>query len=245
MRTVARNAFLVALAASLFGCQRPSGLTCEPRLELDQLVPGLQTPDNSYLLLTDGQTRGRFACGLAIAKFVPADNDAALELAALKPIEQAYWTERLTGVSAVRELVFLSPINTRSGGQSADALCAVAERLDAALLLVYAPNRFGPNSAQVLGVLYDVQHRRPIAALHTSAQILEDDGEEESPAEKRGDRRDTDAAYRAPRDFESQTLACVLELVSRDSPTPTTQPHRWQTPDFDERWWIPTWIKVR
>jgi hypothetical protein len=245
MRTVARNAFLVAIAALMPGCQHHSELTYQPRLELDQLVPGLQTPDNSYLLLTDEQTRGRFVCGLAIAKFAPAEDDAALELVAVKPNEQAYWTERLAGVSAVRELVFLSPIDTRSGGQAADALCAVADRLDTALLLVYAPNHFGPNSAQVLGVLYDTQQRRPIATLHTSAQILEEDGTEESPAERPGDHRDTDAAYRAPRDFERQALACVLELVSRDAPAPTTQPHRWQAPDFDERWWIPRRIEIR
>jgi hypothetical protein len=240
-----REALPLAILVLLGGCGRPSPVMYEPQLEMHDLAPGLQAPDNAYILLTDQPTHGRFACGLAIAKFAPAHGDGPLELVALKPNEQAYWTEKLTGVSAVRELVFLTPVNTRGSGQSIEGLCTTAQRLEASLLLVYAPNRFGVNSAQVLGVLHDVPRRTPLAALHTSAQILDEDGEEEPVAKKRGDQRDIDAAYCAPRAFEAQTVACLLELVHRDAPMPTTQPHRWQVPKFDERWWIPSRIKVR
>jgi hypothetical protein len=240
-----REALPLAILASLCGCGRPTAIMYEPQLQMDDLAPGLQAPDNAYVLLTDQPTHGRFACGLAVAKFAPAHGDGPLELVALKPNEQAYWAEKLTGISAIRELAFLTPVNTRSRGQGVEALCATAQRLEASLLLVYAPNRFGINSAQVLGVLYDVQERTPLATLHTSAQILDEDGEEEPLAEKRGDQREIDAAYCAPRAFEAQTVACLLELVGRDMPTATTQPHRWQVPEFDERWWIPSRIKVR
>jgi len=236
-----RSASPLVLAALVLGCRQPAATTYEPRMDLDDLVPGLDSPSNGYLLLTDEKTQGRFACGLAIAKFAPVNGEGPLQLTPVKANEQAYWTEQLTGVSAVRDLAFLTPISTRPDGQAPAALCALAGRLNASLLLIYAPNRFAPNAAQVFGVLYDVERRSPIATLHTSIEFDEESGIAEPPDDEQGDHRDIDAAYQAPRAFEEQTLACLRELTTRDAFLPTTQPHKWQTRD---RWWIPTKIKT-
>ena len=61
-----------------------------------------------------------------------------------------------------------------------DTLRAAAAARNATLMLLYAPNRYGPNSAQVLGVLYDVPSGQPLATLHASATLLDEEGEEVS-----------------------------------------------------------------
>jgi hypothetical protein len=117
------------------------------------------------------------------------------------------------------------------------------------LLLIYSANRYGPNSAQQLGVLYDTIRVEPIASLHASATFLDEDAHgdepvETSPDEKRGDHRDWDAVYQSARWFESHTLAAIRELIELDNALPTTQPHRWNA-DAQGRWWVPRVIKEK
>ena len=244
--TIAAALTTASVVVLWLSCHRSPHATYEPRIEMADLGAGLETPDNGHLLLTKTSTQRRFGCGLAVAKLVPIcdDNGRRLELVLPQPNEEAYWTEQMRGVPELRDLLFLSPLDMRSAGQGLDGLYVAAARLGAALLLTYAPNRFDANSAQVLGVLYDVKARTALATLGTSAQFVGEDGEQISPARKRGDHRQIDAAFQASRAFEGQTLTCLRELISRDSPPPTTQPHRWQAARPD-RWWLPTVIKER
>ena len=229
---------LIALLVCL-GCHGRPPAAYEPPLDLAQLAPGLQPPDNSFCLLADVHTEGRFACPLAIAKFLPQgpENDRQLVLQSPLPEEEAYWTEQVRGVSAIREVVFLRPISVRPEETSLAQLCATAQRLGAPLLLVHVPNRVGPNSARVLGVMYDTASAQPLATLHASSTILNQKGQEVAPDRQRGDHRRTDAQYQAQRAFEGHALACLREMIHLDSPSPTTQPHSWQLP-LAERWWI-------
>lgn len=233
-------ALVVLLVAS--NCRRPpeAVVRYEPPLRLDDLEAGLAYQPNGFRLLTDAPTDGRFPCPLAIAKFTPRESDSGGELhfAALAPLEQALWTEHLRGVNAVRDVIFLRPLSTRPEGQSLAALCAAAARLGAPLLLVYTPNGLGPNSAQVLGVLYDTNRQHPLATLHAEATILNALSLEVSPYQEAGDQRDQDARYQVQRQFEQHTRECLRELIRLDTPPPTTQPHKWDKPLL-ERWWLP------
>lgn len=237
-RIITRSLTLV-LAVLLTSCHERQRVTYGPPLHMDELVAGLPAPENDFTLLVDQQTEGRFGCPLAVAKLTPDANasDDPLVLASLCSNEQAYWTEQMRGVLAIRKLVFLRPRSTRPEGHSVDTLCATTLRLGAPLLLAYAPRQLGPNSAQVLGVLYDAGSQQPLATVQASSRLLDDDGDEVSPNHKHGDHRNQDAAYQAQRKFEEHTLACLRELIHRDSPPATTQPHKWQQPFF-ERWWL-------
>jgi hypothetical protein len=156
----------------------------------------------------------------------------------LSSIEQAALVEQLRGVEALRDVQFLRPLTTRPDGQSLDDLLAAARRIRAALLLVYAPNAYGPNAAQVLGVLYETEGGHPLATLRTAAHVLDAEGCESSPDELKGDHRTADARWLAQQAFERETLACLRELIHRDTPPTTTQPHDiWHTAPL-ERWWI-------
>lgn len=238
----------IVIAVALLGlCLMPTGcakkvppIVYEPPLTMADLLPGQEAPDNSFELLAEVHTTGRFACGMAIAKFFSEENDdgPTLTLLPLTSAEQARWTEQMRGVSAIRELTFLRPRNVRLDGPAIENLCAAAARLESAVLLVYAPNGLGPNSAQVYGVLYDTPSREPLAVLHTSSLFLDDEGLETSPDECESDEREVDARYQAQRHFEEQVLLCLRELIHEDKAAPTTQPHKWEKP-FIERWWVP------
>jgi hypothetical protein len=214
----------------------------QPPINMQDLAPGLDAPENTYALLSDAASTGRFACQLAVAKLVPHENgdyDYALAFEALRPNEQAYWAEQFRGVSSIQGLIFLTPFATRPDGHHIENLCATARRLQASLLLVYTPNGLGPNSAQVLGVIYDALTCEPLGTLHASSHFVDDEGTEIPLGDELGDQRDIDARYQAQRAFERHALACIRDLIHADQPPPTTQPHEWQK-DLAERWWLPT-----
>lgn len=236
----------VALAACgilVGGCaaRRPDIVAYEPPLVMADLAVGLPAPQNGYTLLSDERTVGRFACAMAVARLVPRDGEEDCELvfAPMRDAEQAYWSQEMRGLAALRRVTFVTLKGTRLYGPTFDGVMHAAEQLDISLLLLYARNGLGPNSAQVLGVLYDVPTREPIATFHASSAFLNELGQEVSPDFEEGDHRDIDARYQAQRTFETHVLDCLRELITRDSPPPTTQPHdKWQTP-FIERWWMP------
>ena len=161
-----------------------------------------------------------------------------LALRPLRAMEEACWTERMRGVRALRDVIFLSPRSTKIEGQTPAALCAAAHRLGANLLVVYAASGLGTNSAQSVGILYDTPTATPLATIYATARILDAEGVESSPNPRIGDHRRDDARYQAQRRFEGYVEAALRELVARDQPSPSTQPSRWQTP-LNERWWLP------
>lgn len=219
-------------------------MSVQPRITQDDLAPGLDAPNNAHLLLSREATLGRFACGLAIARFDTRGDgfEPDLQVSDISPAEQARWNETFRGTASVRELIFLSRISSDDGRRDPTALCMVAERLGAPLLLIYSPNRHGPNTAQVLGVLYEVRDARPIATLHAAARFVDAGGAETPPERRFGDQRESDARYQAARAFEKHTLSCLMDLIALDSRPATTQPHDWQKP-WPERWWVPEVIK--
>lgn len=231
---------LCGVAVALVGCNnKTETLSYERPIRLADLVPEVAAAEDSFALLSAEPTVGRFACRLAVAKFVPgAGDDGALVFVSTRPSEESYWVERMRGVIALQDLIFLRPRSTTPDGQSVETLCATAERLEATLLLVYVPNHTGPNEEHVLGVLFDCAARRPVASLHASARLPVGEDGENAVARAKGDQRARDARVQAQRRFEEYALACVRELTHRDEAPATTQPHEvWDTP-FVERWWV-------
>lgn len=258
-----------ALLAATAGCHNDERtfVAYEPQLRMSDLAAGVSGRENAFEILQNGSTIGRFPCGIAVARLAPtsagvglaADSDGAAVEAAIEPVmatvevlsnEQSRWAEAFRGCAEVRELVFLAPVTMKGRDGGIGGLCSAARRMGASLLLVYSANRYGPNSAQRLGILYDAVREQPIATLHASATFLDepDDDDEEprevSPDEMRGDHRDWDAVYQAARAFEAHALAAVRELIELDNALPSTQPHRWQA-DPQGRWWVPRVIKEK
>lgn len=192
---------------------------------------GAPTPDNAYTLLVDEPTTGRFTCSLAVARYAPTED--GIELVAIRQRDQSYWTQQFRGVDAIRDVLFVDPFATRPFGQDLTAVRDAARKLNARLLLLHAPTRTGPNSAAVIGVLYDVDSLTLLATLHASAQFLDDEGEEPDLDASKGDKRNRDALFQAQRRFESHTLECIHALLLRDQQPATTQPHRWHQPFLD------------
>lgn len=232
----------LATLVALSGCARkpPVVVLYEPPVEMSDIETGLPTPDNSFALLAVEETVGRFACALAVAKVYPVEDgeDYELVLSVLRPEEQSYWCQQMRGLVEIREVIFPTPTATKLPGSGIDGIMQAAEDMGASLLLFYAPHGLGPNSARVIGALYELPSRRPLATFHSSALFLDEDGAETSPNPLEGDHRDVDARYQAQRDFESHVLTCIRALIERDTPPASTQPHNWDTPTL-ERWWVP------
>lgn len=210
----------------------------ERQIKLSELAADVPTPKNAFQLRDFERTTGRFACSLAIAKFTWDESSDSIKFRRTSKMEEAAWVEATRGLSELTDLQFLDPIDTVPNPPTLEFLCGAARDLNTALLLVYIPNRFGPNSAQVLGVLYDSFTGRPLASLHTNAEYLDESGVESPPDELKGDHRQSDAYYQACRAYERLLVRCLGALIDQDAPSTETQPHRWTTPP-DQRWWIP------
>jgi hypothetical protein len=235
--TVAIGLSCLGVALAVSGCATTPPPIYERRMQIRDIAADVGPVEDAHQLLSPEETVGRFSCSLAIAKLVAADQAGTVNLVELTPAEEAYWIEAVRGVMELRDLQFLTSISVRPEEPRTDTLCAAADALETSLLLLYAPNRHGPNSAQVLGVLYDVKTRKPIASLQASATFLNEKGEEIAPDDERGDHREIDAYFQASRAYEHHLLECLSELIRDDSSLPGTQPHQWTTP-LEERWWL-------
>lgn len=241
----ARLVFAALPALALLGgcsqkCQRPA--LYAPDFDLAIIAQPLHVAPDAYFLLDDQPTVGRFPVSLALARHVvaPDPNAADAPLAAQRPINEAKWTETFRGLAGVRDVMFLSPVAMRAYDDTPDQRCSVARKLGAGLLLDYAFGQTGPNSAKLVGVLYQTRDARPIATIHAQRIIRDEDGDEVEPKQVwqaadddhgcEPDIRDYDAAFQASRAFERHALNCIRELLERDQPAPTTQPHRWSRP---------------
>ena len=238
MRAALQIGLLLSLITlTMLGCA-PRARVYERQIHMHELAADVAEVDNTYRLEVAEQTRGRFACSLAMAKLVPGGEVGSVNLVEMTPAEEARWIDAVCGLTELRDLQFLSPLSVVPEQPATATLCAAAAARGATLMLLYAPNRYGPNSAQVLGVLYEVASGRPLAALHASASFLNEEGEEVSVDLKIRDERDQDAYYQASRAYEQHLVQCLGELIRQDSLPPTTQPHRWETPP-SRRWWLP------
>ncbi|MFH1746364.1 MAG: hypothetical protein ABIG44_04895 [Planctomycetota bacterium] len=226
------RAHVIALVAliltTLIGCHRPPVTVYEDRLDMDQLATGMSAQDNQYCLLVGQQTTGRFPCTLAIAQYAPTAGVAeALSVMDMKPADEATWSETFRGSIAVRDLRFISPRSLKATGEDRAGAIRAARLAGARLLLVHAVNRYGPNSAQVLGVLYETDTGQPLATLHTSANYVNEEGVEVAVDDESGDQRARDARYQAVKAFEHQAFACLADQVQRDTAPGTIEEHRW------------------
>lgn len=234
--TNSRFALVASTLAALAGCADKPPVSYQRPVELSELTTHLQAaqiaaPQGGHVMLSSETTTGRFACDLAIARFEP-DAAGGLVLALPRPADQARWTETLRGIREIRGVSFLTPRSTKLDGDALDALCAVARRQGAPLLLAYADAQTGATAGQTAGVVYSSETGAALAAVRAAGASADPE-----LAEREGDHRGEDGRFQAQRRFEHSALECVRTLIHADQPAPTTQPHVWQQP-MVERWWI-------
>jgi len=90
--------------------------------------------------------------------------------------------------------------------------------------LVYATNRLAPDKTEMMGVFFDPNSAKPLAAIHASAESLpipEDAGREEIEL------WEYDSRALARKRFEHLTFACLREMILRDQPQMVDVPEGW------------------
>jgi hypothetical protein len=221
---------------ALTGCattEKP--VAYDPPLVVEDFAANYDFPEEGFRLLADAST-GRFATALAISRYStrqdPFGCDVMVHECGLSPREQAYWVSTFRGAQKVRSLVFLSPTTLQVAAPGKSARCITADALGAKLLLEYVPTRLGPNSAEIMGVIYDAKTAEPVATLRASRVIVGTAGYEVPPGEladeqDADDVRPYDAYYQASRAFEQSAYDAVAQLIQLDEPLPQKERHRW------------------
>lgn len=237
MSGICKTVLVVALgmAALVAGCAKQQPVVqYAPEVTLADFATPADVPEQGYALVDTEQTVGRFACRLAVARFAPQMGAEGVRttLADITPAEQGRWAETFRGIKHLSDLAFLNPVVVLNDPVDVPALCAAAREQRARLLLVYVAAQSGPNSAYMLGALYDTHDCTLLATLHAQDARLSEKGEELTPAELADeqdldDPREVDAYYHARDAFGQSARAVMVALIRLDEPTPEPVPHRW------------------
>lgn len=227
---------LIALTLLGNGCaDEPEIVLYSPPVQLTDFSDPLPLPEEGFLLLQDSDTTGRFSCAMALVKIeaLAEEIDFEIQVAPFSMNEQAYWTETYRGINGITDLVFIGPTTVKAAPRPLSVLCDAASGHGAQLLLAYAPAQIGPNSAHLVGVMYDTERCAALATFRETLTLRNGEGDEitaeELSLERELPRREVDAYYIASRRFEDATLMLMRELLLMDSPG-ERQDQRWGPP---------------
>lgn len=239
-----RAVVVVAVVAAVVvagGCSKPQfigELTIEP-VQMEQMAPGVEPPDNAYVRMDESRTEGRFSCGMSVVRVHDApqpDSDAwQLMIAEIQQKDTAHWTKATRNLPAISFVTFFDWSSVPTRAVTIRELLSAAQGVNTRLLLVYAQNELGPNEAEVLGALYDTETGQLLGAGRTMAKFIEADGTQEWPSEMKGDQRWRDARYVSARRFESMVHDAIYALSLSDSPATQLRANPWgpmRTPDW-------------
>lgn len=230
--------FLIALAtAATAGCAASNRKeVVSDDLDLVTIAPQDLGVNDEMLSISGGRSldssgsKGRFPAGLAVARVVSkvAEPGAAhtLKISDSPPDHAAYWNGLLDSLPPVREVAMLHDVGIDPRGTTWQAILSESVRIDCLLCLVYGRCDRGAGDADLIGVLWDAQHSKALAAFRIPLAMDKNRREEEdepregvsSPAEN-----EAEASLRA------LVRGAVWDLAKRDTPTATTQPSPWQS----------------
>lgn len=223
------------------GCKQPvmvSELTIEP-VQIEDVSPGVEPPDNAFVRVEQARTEGRFACAMSVVRVrhapTSAEGDWGLVIEEIPQKDTGHWTEATRDLPSISFVTFFDWSSVPTRAVTIRTLLSAAHRVNTRLLLVYAQNHLGPNEAEVVGALYDAESGNLLGAGRTMAAYVEGDGMQAWPSELEDDQRHRDARYQSARRFETLIHDALHELALSDSPATQLRPNPWgpmRTPDW-------------
>lgn len=230
--------FLAGVLAGLAGCREsepPPVAYVGPMLARADLgVKGIECDATGFVILEKQASCGRFPGALAVARLEPPDPPAATHGASpdcwyvgtMKEEEAVYLNMLFNNVTGVREVIVLDqPAFVRPQAELAQ-IAAVARRVGAGLCLVFGPAPAGPEHAALAGVILDAKTQEPVALVQAQSGPADFELPRNDAPER--DQRHRDPNYIVARKFDRQLRRCVLELMAKDQPLPTTMPSPWR-----------------
>ncbi len=187
--------------------------------------------EDDYRLIVEEPTQGVFPAALAVARVaaLPVDEQTALVLDMTPEVDFLDWNSLFDDFRSVSEAFPLNEMALDGADVSAASLLDAAEALDAGMLLIYTEVRLSLHRALLRGVLYDVDARRMLASVQSSAYvpdpILPDEDCDRDLSSAEQQRRD--ARLLALARFEQNMRDCMLALMANDEPVSPVAPEGW------------------
>lgn len=201
------------------------------------LVEPVDTEANGFVILETAASKGRFPAALAVVRldqpnplFVSDEPlftaERGWEVSTLKEQEAAYWNGLLKTVPMTRGVFVLDRRSVVSPNCDLDQVIRAVRRVNIELCLIYGPRLASDDSAAFAGVIIDTETGTRLAYIQSEAGVF--DFEPPRPDRPKNDRSHQDVNYLAARRFEREARGCIIELINRDQPAPTTQPSPWR-----------------
>lgn len=240
---IGRHASWMCLAIGFLfagGCARPEQECSAPPLETTAVMPAdlgisadsVQLPGEHPLDAT--RTVGRFPAGLSVARVVAIvqDSGAGRRLRpGDMPVERAaYWNQVMDTLPPIREVTQLRDLGIDPRGVEYGAFLRESSNINCNLCLIYGQTEDESGETSLVGALWDVKKRQPIAAYRVpivvDAASIED---EDDPADLR--RAWQIAEAQAELDMRNLVRDSLWGLVEFDTADTTTQPSPWRDED--------------
>jgi len=232
-------ALLAALLAVTAGCHKPEpppAAYVGPTLAGSDLgLEKIECPPTGFVILERRGSHGRFPGALAVARLhrpdMPEeDTDSASrswQIETMKEEQATYWTKLFNTVPELREVVVLDRLSVGSPDADLAAITVSAGRVQADLCLIFGPSPAEPGHSGLTGAIMDTHTGRLVAFVQAQAGPADFQPPPEDRFEE--DLRHQDCNYLVARKFEHQVWCCLVELIGRDQPLPTTLPSPWKS----------------
>lgn len=199
---------------------------------------------NDFRVVASLPTKGLFPADMGVTRvalvsdavpFSPTEGKTVPVIFKDPRNEFLQWNSALDDQLAVSEVFPIDHFALGGGDARPAQIVASLRALHARLGLIYAVNELSPDSAEILGTIYDVEAARPIAHIHASATSLpipEDTKEDDI------DLWETDARARVRARFEILVYQCLYQLIKQDQPAKADAPEGWipVTPRLPVEW---------
>ena len=186
---------------------------------------GAPCPPTGYVVL-QAESEGRWPAALAVAFIHEAPDGSGWQIATLKEEQATWWNQLFNTVPVVRQVLVMERLSLISPTDDIDAIMAKAWRLKTELILLYGHASAPEGQVALTGVIRDTRIGNSVALVRAQAGPADYADHRVDTVEE--DMRHIDPEYIAARKFEQQVRQCVLDLISRDTSLPTTQPSAWE-----------------
>ncbi len=232
---------LLGLIGGAVGCQPKPARRYELRqIEMGLLAANVPSPEsNTYKILQDKRTVGRFPCGLAVMRVTaslpdtPADAgklpEGALVIDLPNDVQAVPWSELLDNLPPVTTVKVMGRPSVTFKEVTVDELVQAGKRQHAALVLIYGRNDLPDDRIEMVGAMYDTESRQLVAVVNARVEPVP--GLSPPPDRLKEDRRHEDPVCLTVAKFQDLVLRCIDELVRLDNPATTTQPNPWDRPE--------------
>jgi len=182
--------------------------------------------------LDSSPSKGRFPAGIAVAKVVSkaVERDGRRNVRIVEtPLDQAvYWNGLFDSLPTVREVATLHGLGLDPRGTTWGDILKESIRIDCHLCLIYGRLERDHDDADLIGVLWDAQQTKALAAFRAPL-VMDEDRLEEKGEEDYPEGVLSPAEYDAEADLRELVRSAVWDLSRRDEPAATTQPSPWQS----------------